>query len=79
MIDRLRRRPEIHRISLLQEIVFRSSSVQLSWNCGSTGLLFLVQSDADKTNHGYYGESKLNYLTTDGSYEGLVPLRTFQF
>ncbi|KAL5576271.1 hypothetical protein UlMin_017970 [Ulmus minor] len=54
---------------------FRSSSVQLSWNCGSTGLLVLVQSDVDKTNQSYYGESKLNYLTTDGSYEGLVPLR----
>lgn len=54
---------------------FRSSSVQLSWNLGSTGLLVVVQSDVDKTNQSYYGESKLNYLTTDGSYEGLVPLR----
>ncbi|GMN36217.1 hypothetical protein TIFTF001_005839 [Ficus carica] len=54
---------------------FRSSSVQLSWNQGSTGLLVVVQSDVDKTNQSYYGESKLNYLTTDGSYEGLVPLR----
>ncbi|KAF4362175.1 hypothetical protein F8388_010609 [Cannabis sativa] len=54
---------------------FRSSSVQLSWNQGSTGLLIVVQSDVDKTNQSYYGESKLNYLTTDGSYEGLVPLR----
>nr|AKM76407.1 eukaryotic translation initiation factor eIF2A family protein [Monsonia emarginata] len=54
---------------------FRCSSVQLSWNSGSTGLLALVQSDVDKTNQSYYGESKLNYLTTDGSHEGLVPLR----
>ena len=56
---------------------FRSSTVQLSWNQGSTGLLVVVQSDVDKTNQSYYGESKLNYLTTDGSYEGLVPLRMF--
>ncbi|CAN6543199.1 unnamed protein product [Malus baccata var. baccata] len=54
---------------------FRCSTVQLSWNNGSTGLLVLVQSDVDKTNQSYYGESKLNYLTTDGSHEGLVPLR----
>ncbi|KAI5676054.1 hypothetical protein M9H77_07004 [Catharanthus roseus] len=54
---------------------FRCSTVKLSWNSGSTGLLVLVQSDVDKTNQSYYGESKLNYLTTDGAYEGLVPLR----
>lgn len=56
---------------------FRSSTVQLSWNHGSTGLLVLVQSDVDKTNQSYYGETKLNYLTTDGTHEGLVPLRKF--
>ncbi|XP_051133369.1 eukaryotic translation initiation factor 2A isoform X2 [Andrographis paniculata] len=54
---------------------FRCSSVLLNWNCGSTGLLVVVQSDVDKTNQSYYGETKLNYLTTDGTYEGLVPLR----
>ncbi|CAA7390416.1 unnamed protein product [Spirodela intermedia] len=54
---------------------FRCSTVQLHWNCISTGLLVLAQSDVDKTNQSYYGESKLNYLTTDGSHEGLVPLR----
>lgn len=54
---------------------FRCSSVQLHWNHGSTGLLIVVQSDVDKTNQSYYGETKLNYLTTDGSYEGIVPLR----
>ncbi|KAK9950270.1 hypothetical protein M0R45_005768 [Rubus argutus] len=54
---------------------FRCSTVQLNWNNGSTGLLVVVQSDVDKTNQSYYGESKLNYLTTDGTHEGLVPLR----
>ncbi|GAV72950.1 eIF2A domain-containing protein, partial [Cephalotus follicularis] len=49
-------------------------TVQLSWNRGSTGLLVVAQSDVDKTNQSYYGESKLNYLTTDGAHEGLVPL-----
>ncbi|GAA0148343.1 translation initiation factor [Lithospermum erythrorhizon] len=54
---------------------FRCSTVQMSWNNGSTGLLIVVQADVDKTNQSYYGESKLNYLTTDGSHDGLVPLR----
>ncbi|XAR64590.1 hypothetical protein NMG60_11008329 [Bertholletia excelsa] len=53
---------------------FRCSTVQLSWNSGSTGLLAVVQADVDKTNQSYYGESKLNYLTTDGTHEGVVPL-----
>ncbi|RVW34256.1 Eukaryotic translation initiation factor 2A [Vitis vinifera] len=50
---------------------FRCSTVQLSWNRGSTGLLVLVQADVDKTNQSYFGESKLNYLTTNGTHEGL--------
>nr|AKM76409.1 eukaryotic translation initiation factor eIF2A family protein [Melianthus villosus] len=53
---------------------FRCSTVQLNWNSGSTGLLVLAQSDVDKTNQSYFGESKLSYLTTDGKHEGLVPL-----
>lgn len=56
---------------------FRCSTVQLNWNSGSTGLLAVVQSDVDKTNQSYYGESKLNYLTTDGTHEGVVPLSMF--
>lgn len=54
---------------------FRCSNAQLKWNHGSTGLLVVAQSDVDKTNQSYYGESKLYYLTTDGKHEGLVPLR----
>ncbi|GAA0173828.1 translation initiation factor [Lithospermum erythrorhizon] len=56
---------------------FRCSIVQMSWNNGSTELLIVVQADVDKTNQSYYGESKLNYLTRDGSHDGLVPLHWF--
>ncbi|GAB2293159.1 hypothetical protein Dimus_027367 [Dionaea muscipula] len=54
---------------------FRCSRVQLHWNYGSRGLLVVAQADVDKSNQSYYGESKLSYLTTDGAYEGLVPLK----
>ncbi|KAL9240683.1 hypothetical protein vseg_014873 [Gypsophila vaccaria] len=60
---------------LARRSFFRCSSVQFHWNYGSTGLLAVAQSDVDKTNQSYYGESKLHYLTTDGNHEGLVPLR----
>ncbi|KAK4394047.1 Eukaryotic translation initiation factor 2A [Sesamum angolense] len=66
---------ELQNQPIARKSFFRCSSVQLNWNYGSTGLLVVVQSDVDKTNQSYYGESKLNYLTTDGTYEGLVPLR----
>ncbi|GLJ29650.1 hypothetical protein SUGI_0584700 [Cryptomeria japonica] len=54
---------------------FKCSTAQLIWNHGSTGLLVLAHSDVDKSNQSYYGESRLHYLTTDGSHEGMVPLR----
>ncbi|KAA8532137.1 hypothetical protein F0562_006721 [Nyssa sinensis] len=59
---------------LAQQWFSQCSAVQLSWNNSSTGLLVVVQSDVDKINQSYYGGSKLNYLTTDGTHEGLVPL-----
>lgn len=66
---------ELQSQSVARKSFFRCSSVQLNWSHDSTGLLIVVQSDVDKTNQSYYGETKLNYLTTDGTYEGLVPLR----
>ncbi|KAK9725172.1 hypothetical protein RND81_05G127400 [Saponaria officinalis] len=49
---------------LARRSFFRCSSVQFHWNSGSTGLLAVAQSDVDKTNQSYYGESKLHYLMT---------------
>ncbi|XP_021279516.1 eukaryotic translation initiation factor 2A isoform X2 [Herrania umbratica] len=66
---------ELQSQPLARRSFFRCSTVQLNWNHGSTGLLVVVQSDVDKTNQSYYGESKLIYLTTDGTHEGPVPLR----
>ncbi|KAK8549231.1 hypothetical protein V6N13_008908 [Hibiscus sabdariffa] len=65
---------ELQSQPLARRSFFRCSTVQLNWNRGSTGLLVVAQSDVDKTNQSYYGESKLIYLTTDGTFEGLVPL-----
>ncbi|KAL9275614.1 Eukaryotic translation initiation factor 2A-like protein [Drosera capensis] len=60
---------------LARRSFFRCSRAQLHWNHGSHGLLVVAQADVDKSNQSYYGESKLSYLTTDGVYEGLVPLK----
>ncbi|XWS13133.1 hypothetical protein CRYUN_Cryun36dG0011400 [Craigia yunnanensis] len=66
---------DLHSQPLARRSFFRCSTVLLNWNHGSTGLLVMVQSDVDKANQSYYGESKLNYLTSDGTHEGLVRLR----
>ncbi|GAA0183663.1 translation initiation factor [Lithospermum erythrorhizon] len=66
---------DLQSLPIARRSFFRCSTVQMSWNNGSTGLLIVVQADVDKTNQSYYGESKLNYLTTDSSHDGLVPLR----
>ncbi|KAJ4790486.1 Eukaryotic translation initiation factor eIF2A family protein [Rhynchospora pubera] len=60
---------------LARRSFFRCSSVQFHWNKDSFGVLFVAQSDVDKTNQSYYGETKLNYLTVDGLHEGLVSLK----
>ncbi|KAL3688850.1 hypothetical protein R1sor_015159 [Riccia sorocarpa] len=53
---------------------FKSSTAQLIWNKGSTGLLVLATSDVDKSNQSYYGETRLHFLTSNGKHEGAVPL-----
>ncbi|KAJ0977110.1 hypothetical protein J5N97_012584 [Dioscorea zingiberensis] len=68
----LSRAPGSHVAAFVPESKGIPASVQIfSCNKDSQSL----PSDVDKTNKSYYGESKLNYLTTDGSYEGLVDLR----
>ncbi|KAJ7525827.1 hypothetical protein O6H91_17G068800 [Diphasiastrum complanatum] len=53
---------------------FKASTANMMWNQGSTALLVVAHSDVDKTNKSYYGESRVHFLTTDGSHEGSVPL-----
>lgn len=60
--------------SVARRSFFKSNTAQLTWNKGSTGVLVLAQSDVDKTNQSYYGESRLHFLTSDGRNEGAVPL-----
>ncbi|KAJ6433491.1 hypothetical protein OIU84_017227, partial [Salix udensis] len=60
--------PGSHVAAFIPESKGVPASVQI-FACGKE------MQNVDKTNQSYYGESKLNYLTTNGSHEGLVPLR----
>ncbi|KAF2664380.1 translation initiation factor eIF-2A [Microthyrium microscopicum] len=49
-----------------QKTFFKGDKVQMSWNENGTGCLILAQTDVDKTNKNYYGESTMFLLTTTG-------------
>lgn len=53
---------------------FKSNSAKILWNRGSTAVLIVAQTDVDKSNQSYYGESRLHFISSNGSYEGTVPL-----
>ncbi|BDA46939.1 Eukaryotic translation initiation factor 2A [Coccomyxa sp. Obi] len=60
---------------LARRSFFRASAAQFLWNAKGTALLALTSSDTDATNQSYYGEQKLNYLSTDGKNDCVVQLK----
>lgn len=49
-----------------QKTFFKGDKVQMKWNDQGTGVIVLAQTDVDKTNKNYYGESTMFLLTTTG-------------
>lgn len=59
---------------LARRSFFKATTVRFLWSAGAKGVLVWTHSDVDKTNQNYYGDSALHYLSTDGTFEGSVPL-----
>ncbi|KAL5621668.1 hypothetical protein BROUX41_006568 [Berkeleyomyces rouxiae] len=57
-----------------QKTFFKGDKVKLSWNKNGSSILVLAQTEVDKTNKSYYGESTLYLLSSTGGYEGRVAL-----
>ncbi|KKA30991.1 hypothetical protein TD95_002947 [Thielaviopsis punctulata] len=57
-----------------QKTFFKGDKVKLSWNKQGSSILVLAQTDVDKTNKSYYGESTLYLLSSTGGFEGRVTL-----
>ncbi|EEY23649.1 eukaryotic translation initiation factor 2A [Verticillium alfalfae VaMs.102] len=57
-----------------QKTFFKGDKVQLKWNNKGTSLLVLAQTDVDKSNKSYYGETTLYLLSVNGSFDARVPL-----
>lgn len=57
-----------------QKTFFKGDKVQMKWNAQGSSLLVLAQTDVDKSNKSYYGETTLYLLSTTGAFDARVSL-----
>ncbi|KAI0545928.1 translation initiation factor eIF-2A [Xylaria curta] len=57
-----------------QKTFFKGDKVQLKWNSLGTSLIVLAQTDVDKTNKSYYGETTLYLLSVNNSLDARITL-----
>ena len=57
-----------------QKTFFKGDKVQLKWNSLGTSILVLAQTDVDKSNKSYYGETTLYLLSSNGTVDARVTL-----
>lgn len=57
-----------------QKTFFKGDKVQLKWNNLGTSLIVLAQTDVDKSNRSYYGETNMYILSANGGFDSRVQL-----
>jgi len=57
-----------------QKTFFKGDKVQLKWNQEGTSLVVLAQTDVDKSNKSYYGETNLYILSANGGFDSRIQL-----
>ena len=57
-----------------QKTFFKGDKVQLKWNETGTSLIVLAQTDVDKSNKSYYGETNLYILSASGGFDSRITL-----
>lgn len=57
-----------------QKTFFKGDKVQLKWNSLGSSLLVLAQTDVDKSNKSYYGETNLYLLSVNGTFDARIAL-----
>jgi len=57
-----------------QKTFFKGDKVALNWNGLGTSLIALAQTEVDKSNKNYYGESNLHLLSANGSFDARITL-----
>lgn len=57
-----------------QKTFFKGDKVQLKWNELGTSLIVLAQTDVDKSNRSYYGETNMYILSANGGFDSRIDL-----
>ncbi|CAK7272129.1 hypothetical protein SEPCBS119000_004963 [Sporothrix epigloea] len=57
-----------------QKTFFKGDKVQLKWNSQGSSLIVLAQTDVDKSNKSYYGETTLYLLSASGGFDARITL-----
>jgi translation initiation factor 2A len=57
-----------------QKSFFKGDKVQMKWNPRGSSVLVLAQTEVDRTNKSYYGETTLYLLDTDGTMDARITL-----
>lgn len=60
--------------SISQKTFFKGDKVQLKWNQQGSSLIVLAQTDVDKSNKSYYGETTMYLLSANGAFDARVTL-----
>lgn len=57
-----------------QKTFFKADKVNMKWNAAGTMLLVVTQTDVDKTNKNYYGETNMYLMSAAGGFDCRVAL-----
>ncbi|CAO2656478.1 Nn.00g052810.m01.CDS01 [Neocucurbitaria sp. VM-36] len=57
-----------------QKTFYKGDKVQLKWNDLGTSLIVLAQTEVDKSNKSYYGETNMYILSANGSFDSRIQL-----
>ncbi|PNS21416.1 Eukaryotic translation initiation factor 2A [Sphaceloma murrayae] len=57
-----------------QKTFFKGDKVQLKWNQEGTSVIVLAQTEVDKTNKSYYGETNMYILSANGGFDSRITL-----
>lgn len=57
-----------------QKTFFKGDKVQLKWNEEGTSVIVLAQTEVDKSNKSYYGETNMYILSANGGFDSRIQL-----
>jgi translation initiation factor 2A len=57
-----------------QKTFFKGDKVQFKWNEPGTSLIVLAQTEVDKSNKSYYGETTMYILSANGGFDSRITL-----